>query len=341
MDIFIRDSSGIERCLERGDCMFHALGLGYDSFSAALHVEQLADEETSLPRVVMQAMKEETGESGEVVPVLGHAKRCPAMEMQQQAIPVQSDPARPNQKVAVACCVVLERKDPKTGMPQVLVTRRHPLMRAFPFIWVFPGGHVDPHEQLWQAGLRELKEETGIEVSAARDALHLLGFWESIYPSRLEVGPLRKQHLVAFFHYRLPDDLSEVDVKFCPVEVDAAAWISAGAAAEVLESFATRDTAPLDERATLELAKRAKEVFGHSDCHSFHGKALSEAAGSHAENFVEQWDDREFSVEESLTGVNVDIGVERMSTATVFMLSLWLTLALKRECSRSVGHSLL
>lgn len=321
--------------------MFHALGLGFDSFSAALRVEQLGDKETQLPRVVMEAIQEEERESGEVVPVLGHAKRCPAMEMQQQGIPVQLDPARPRQKVAVACCVVLERKNPKTGMPQVLITRRHPLMRAFPFIWVFPGGHVDPHEQLWQAGLRELKEETGIEVAAARDALHLLGFWESIYPSRLEVGPLKKQHLVAFFHYCLPDELSEVDVKLCPVEVDAAAWIGARAAAEVLESFATRDTAPLDESATLALAKHAKEVFGDSDCHSFAGKALKDAAGSHGEAFVEQWEDRAFSVEESLTGVNVDIGVERMSTATVFMLSLWLTLALKRENSRNVVKSLL
>ena len=34
----------------------------------------------------------------------------------------------------------------------------------FPEAWVFPGGSHDPGETLLEAGIREIKEETGISI---------------------------------------------------------------------------------------------------------------------------------------------------------------------------------
>ena len=63
-------------------------------------------------------------------------------------------------KVAsVAVCVVLQQ-----DVPALLITRRAPNLRNHPGQWALPGGRRDAGESAEDAALRELREETGVEV---------------------------------------------------------------------------------------------------------------------------------------------------------------------------------
>jgi mutator protein MutT len=45
---------------------------------------------------------------------------------------------------------------------EVLLARRAPHRKAYPGLWSFPGGHVEPDETLDEALIRELREEIGV-----------------------------------------------------------------------------------------------------------------------------------------------------------------------------------
>lgn len=44
----------------------------------------------------------------------------------------------------------------------VLLVRRSPHRAAYPGLWSFPGGHVEQHETLAEALVREVQEEVGV-----------------------------------------------------------------------------------------------------------------------------------------------------------------------------------
>lgn len=120
--------------------------------------------------------------------LLRHASECPVYKMTNTAALSQETK---DKGVAIGVAVLL------TSLDQcVLVTRRAPHMRTFPGVWVPPGGHVEPGEALLAAGLRELKEETGLELQDTSH--HFLGLWESVYPHKLEFGQPMRQHLVIY-----------------------------------------------------------------------------------------------------------------------------------------------
>lgn len=50
---------------------------------------------------------------------------------------------------------------------RLLVTRRSPTI-VLPDLWCLPGGHLDPGERLDAAVVREVREETGLEVEVSR-----------------------------------------------------------------------------------------------------------------------------------------------------------------------------
>ena len=46
----------------------------------------------------------------------------------------------------------------------MLLTKRSQRMSVFPGAWVLPGGHIEVGESLEECAIREIKEETGIEI---------------------------------------------------------------------------------------------------------------------------------------------------------------------------------
>ncbi|XP_077048076.1 m7GpppN-mRNA hydrolase NUDT17 isoform X2 [Agelaius phoeniceus] len=99
--------------------------------------------------------------------------------------------------VVAAVAVLLE-----AACGHVLLTRRATTLRHFPNVWVPPGGHLEPGEELVAAGLRELAEETGLRLEPGTFSWHLLGLWESLFPPSLSWGPPRCHHIVTYLGLR-------------------------------------------------------------------------------------------------------------------------------------------
>lgn len=137
---------------------------------------------------------------------LGHARDCPCRAWIAHncgdSLP-QKPP--PNKALRLATCIIVRdnpywHPGPEVGSSdgqdgcssspyssrsrsprgQLLLTRRAAFMRTFGGYWVFPGGRVDPGEEFWQAGLREVREETGLHLEPA--SLRPFCAWESCFP---------------------------------------------------------------------------------------------------------------------------------------------------------------
>ena len=182
---------------------------------------------------------------------LGHAHAaidggtdCPAQVLAREELTqrIMWAPRFPLMKLGV--CVLLERCD-----GGVLLTRRHETMRSFPRCWVLPGGGVDAGESLVEAGLRELKEETGLHALESED-LAVLALWESCYPTTsmdclrpkggrdigeisrppnnkrgIEVHGISGHYLVVYMHALLPA-LASDRVVLQETEADESRWLT-------------------------------------------------------------------------------------------------------------------
>ncbi|XP_040394814.1 nucleoside diphosphate-linked moiety X motif 17 isoform X2 [Cygnus olor] len=136
--------------------------------------------------------------------------------------------------VEAAVAVLLQ-----AGTGRILLTRRAAGLRGFPNVWVPPGGHVEPDEELLAVGLRELQEETGLRLAAGTFTWRLLGLWESVYPPMLSRGLPRRHHVVAYLLLRSEEPHEELEARISPSEseVSAYAWLEP----HVLEAIAATE----------------------------------------------------------------------------------------------------
>lgn len=73
-------------------------------------------------------------------------------------------------QLIVACETYIVHQD------KVLMHQRARDKEKFPGFWIGPGGHVDAGEDVLTTAIREVKEETGVTISAADIKLKVLAF---------------------------------------------------------------------------------------------------------------------------------------------------------------------
>ncbi|XP_011364442.1 nucleoside diphosphate-linked moiety X motif 17 isoform X3 [Pteropus vampyrus] len=97
---------------------------------------------------------------------------CPFAALDQQPRPPGTE-LPTGRGVDLGVAVILQSSD-----QTVLLTRRTRTLRVSPNLWVPPGGHVEL-EELLDGGLRELREESGIQLPARQFSWVPLGLWEA------------------------------------------------------------------------------------------------------------------------------------------------------------------
>ncbi|XP_052283577.1 nucleoside diphosphate-linked moiety X motif 17-like isoform X2 [Dreissena polymorpha] len=164
--------------------------------------------------------------SGKSAIKMKHPSFCPVHNMQSTNYSSLPEDVY-TRGVDCGAAIILE-----AGDGRVLLTRRGDNLRTFPGIWVPPGGHIEQNESFAEAGLRELREETGLDISEHMcvQPVQALAVWESVYPPKLSLGPPVRHHAVIYLHAKLKPEYTSTqlypNIQMDPSEVGACAWFS-------------------------------------------------------------------------------------------------------------------
>ncbi|XP_065761527.1 nucleoside diphosphate-linked moiety X motif 17 isoform X1 [Muntiacus reevesi] len=155
---------------------------------------------------------------------------CPfaALDQQPRAPGVELPPSGRGVDLGVA--VILQSSD-----QTVLLTRRTSTLKVSPNLWVPPGGHVEPDEELLDGGLRELWEESGLQLPQGQFSWVPLGLWESAYPPKLSWGLPKYHHIVLYLLVISQESQQQLQDRIQPNagEVSAFMWLGPDIAAAV------------------------------------------------------------------------------------------------------------
>ncbi len=138
-------------------------------------------------------------------------------------------------QVRLGCSIVIFDQARKT----VLLTRR-----ADNGLWCLPGGRLDPGESVSEAGLRELREETGLEGRIRR----LVGVYSD--PDQLIVYPDGEKAFIIVLCFeveqtggRLGLSPETTEARFFPVDEAAQMDLFHGHAGHIRDALAAQDAA--------------------------------------------------------------------------------------------------
>uniref|UniRef100_A0A8C7C860 m7GpppN-mRNA hydrolase NUDT17 n=1 Tax=Neovison vison TaxID=452646 RepID=A0A8C7C860_NEOVI len=135
-----------------------------------------------------------------------------------------------NRGVDLGVAVILQSSD-----QTVLLTRRTSTLSLSPNLWVPPGGHVELEEELLDGGLRELWEESGLQLPQDQFSWVPLGLWESAYPPRLSWGLPKYHHIILYLLVVSQESQQQLQARIQPNpnEVSAFMWLGPDVAAAV------------------------------------------------------------------------------------------------------------
>ncbi|CAH2327233.1 nucleoside diphosphate-linked moiety X motif 17 isoform X1 [Pelobates cultripes] len=202
-----------------------------------------------------------------------------------------------NRGVDVGVAVLLQSVNQK-----VLLTRRTKNLSIFPNVWVPPGGHIESGEQLLEAGLRELQEETGLQIHTESISWSMLGLWESAFPPLLSQGLPSRHHIVVYLLVLSNETHQELQEKMSPEEqeVSACVWLDPYLAEHIVatedgEEDSGKDMSDLPATISITEVKAGSLTQVDSTVETFLNRAPSDGAD-----------------------------IERVSTGTKYSLRLWL-----------------
>ncbi|XP_027717724.1 nucleoside diphosphate-linked moiety X motif 17-like isoform X1 [Vombatus ursinus] len=158
---------------------------------------------------------------------------CPFSALEQRPPAAAGPKQPPDRGVDLGVAVLLQSRD-----QSVLLTRRASSMHTAPNLWVPPGGHVELDEELLDGGLRELWEETGLQLPQGQYSWFPLGLWESAYPPMLNQGYPRYHHIVLYILVTSQETEQQLQERIQPnrEEVSAYAWLKPDVLAAVAAS---------------------------------------------------------------------------------------------------------
>ncbi|MFT7805206.1 hypothetical protein Z043-105332 [Arapaima gigas] len=164
----------------------------------------------------------QSGGSGPGV-LLKRASFCPFKHLSESEVAALPPEVR-GRGVDLGVAVLLQ-----SANRRLLLTRRAAGLRIFPNVWVPPGRTVVHMDLLLDAGLRELREETGLKLNSEDISSQLLGLWESVYPPMLSRGLPQRHHIVTYvlLHTSLTHLQLQAALRPEPAEVSGCLWVDA------------------------------------------------------------------------------------------------------------------
>ncbi|XP_012904969.1 nucleoside diphosphate-linked moiety X motif 17 isoform X3 [Mustela putorius furo] len=155
---------------------------------------------------------------------------CPFVALDQQQLRARGSELPTNRGVDLGVAVILQSSD-----QTVLLTRRTSTLSLSPNLWVPPGGHVELDEELLDGGLRELWEESGLQLPQDQFSWVPLGLWESAYPPRLSWGLPKYHHIILYLLVVSQESQQQLQARIQPNpnEVSAFMWLGPDVAAAV------------------------------------------------------------------------------------------------------------